>query len=63
MDTPVLLLPSWLGGEPSKMKIGKVVSPKLELKDSFVGEEIFAFFQHRWRSYKALPDITDVRAK
>ena len=44
-------------------KTGKIVRPKLELKDSYVDEEIFAFFEHRWKFYKALAGITDAKAK
>ena len=45
------------------MKTGKIVRPKLELKDTFVDERIFAFFEHSWRSCKALAGTTDVKAK
>ena len=31
----------------SQVKTGKIVRPRLELKDSFVDEETFAFFEHR----------------
>ena len=52
-----------LGAAPSEMKTGKITRPRLELKYSYVDEEIFAFFEHRWRSYKALAGITDMKAK
>ena len=32
----------------AQAKTGKIIRPKLELKDSFVDEETFAFFEHRW---------------
>ena len=44
-------------------KTGKIVRPRLELKDSYVDEEIFAFFEHRWKAYKALAGISDAKAK
>ena len=32
----------------TQVKTGKIVRSRLELKDSFVDEETFAFFEHRW---------------
>ena len=33
----------------------------MELKDSYVDEETFAFFEHRWKAYKALAGITGAK--
>ena len=41
----------------SQVKTGKIVRPRLELKDSFVDEETFAFFEHRWSEYKGMAGV------
>ena len=30
----------------------------LELKDSFMDEEVFAFFEHSWSEYKMIAGVT-----
>ena len=47
----------------SQVKTGKIVRPRLELKDSFVDEETFAFFQHRWSEYKGMAPVAPDMAK
>ena len=37
--------------------------PRLELKDSFVDEETFAFFVHRWSEYKGMAGVASDLAK
>ena len=71
MDNAILLLQmhaklahqQGAGTATAEGKTGKIVRPKLELKDSYVDEEVFAFFEHRWKSYKAIAGITNVKAK
>ena len=71
MDNAVLLLQmhaklahqQGLGASTSEGKTGKIVRPRLEMKDSYVDEELFAFFEHRWESYKALAGISAAKAK
>ena len=44
--------PAETGGPvAAPVKTGKVIRPRLELKDSYVEEERFAFFEHRWFEY------------
>ena len=47
----------------SQVKTGKIVRPRLELKDSFVDEETFAFFEHRWSEYKGMASVMPNMAK
>ena len=47
----------------AQAKTGKIIRPKLELKDSFVDEETFAFFEHRWSEYKGMAGVEDNMAK
>ena len=47
----------------SQVKTGKIVRPRLELKDSFVDEETFAFFEHRWSEYKGMVSVATDMAK
>ena len=47
----------------TQVKTGKIVRPRLELKDSFVDEETFAFFEHRWTEYKGMAGVTTDMAK
>ena len=50
----------------TQVKTGKIVRPRLEdleLKDSFVDEETFAFFEHRWTEYKGMASVTTDMAK
>ena len=44
-------------------RTGKFVRPRLELKDSFVDEEVFAFFVHRWKEYKSVSGVKAENAK
>ena len=45
----------------TQVKTGKILRPGLELKDSFVDEETFAFFVHRWSEYKGMAGVsTDI---
>ena len=44
---------------PAKVKTEKVIRPRLELKDSYVEEERFAFFKHRWEEYKVIAAIKE----
>ena len=37
----------------------KVIRPRLELKDSYVEEERFAFFEHRWSEYKVIAGVKE----
>merc|ERR1711984_51237 len=47
----------------SQVKTGKIGRPRLELKDSFVDEETFAFFEHRWAEYKGMASVATDMAK
>ena len=47
----------------SQVKTGKIVRLRLELKDSFVDEETFAFFEHRWSEYKGMARVAPDMAK
>ena len=49
------------GTAPSRT--GKFVRPRLELKESFVDEEVFAFFVHRWSEYKVVAGVKEELAK
>ena len=46
-----------------QVKTGRIVRPRLELKDSFVDEETFAFFEHRWSEYKGMASVMPNMAK
>ena len=56
------------GGHPERQdatpaRTGKFVRPRLELKDSFVDAEVFAFFVHRWKEYKSVSRVAADEAK
>ena len=36
-----------------------MIRPRLELKDSYVEEERFAFFEHRWSEYKVIAGVKE----
>ena len=36
-----------------------MIRPRLELKDSCVEEERFAFFEHRWSEYKVIAGVKE----
>ena len=47
------------GPAAAPVKTGKVIRPRLELKDSYVEEERFAFFEHRWSEYKVIAGVKE----
>ena len=51
------------GPAATQVKTGKILRPRLELKDSFVDEETFAFFIHRWSEYKGMAGVSPDMAK
>ena len=47
------------GTAAAPVKTGKIIRPRLELKDSYVEEERFDFFEHRWSEYKVIAGVKE----
>ena len=43
---------------PSEVRAEKVKRPQLVVKDGFVTEEAFGYFEHSWKEYKKLAGVT-----